>query len=231
MIPEKRVSFHTVLAFVTLSSSTTVVCSPQHSQIEPAHSQIEPAVTSQILREDEAALRVVPIPITKWGAYKYIDESEINFLEKLGKDYMRRSFVHQVRYFCNDLAELRGVGINREFNWPTSGPIYGFFGGGHEGLDISSPYGRPVYTAEKGVVVGRFELPYGYGNHLMVYHGGGGMTLYAHLSSMEVSVGEIVNREGEIGKVGSTGNSSSPHLHFEILQNCKQVNPLEYLPR
>jgi hypothetical protein len=89
--------------------------------------------------------------------------------------------------------------------------------GGHSGLDITAPSGTPVGAATAGTVAAvNGNAGPAYGNYVVVEHSGGVYTLYGHLSSVSVSVGQSVSAGQEVGKVGSTGNSSGPHLHFEV---------------
>ncbi len=100
----------------------------------------------------------------------------------------------------------------------------------HDGIDISAPYGTKVLSAGKGVV--KFAGREGdYGNIVVIYHGDGVETAYAHLSKISVKVGQKVQKGDEIGAVGSTGRSTGPHLHFEVRVGGKPVNPLKYLSR
>lgn len=117
------------------------------------------------------------------------------------------------------------------FQWPTYGPIYGWFGGGHRGLDISPPYGTPVYAAEAGTVISMSYLSDGYGLTVMIDHGNGYQTLYAHLSEGVVRSGEAVVRGQHLGRVGTTGRVTGPHLHFEVHNNGTAIDPLRTLPR
>lgn len=97
----------------------------------------------------------------------------------------------------------------------------------HTGVDIAAPSGTPIHAAGDGVVVhaGRWG---GYGNCVVVAHGNGRSTLYAHCSSLAVSSGQRVRRGQTIGRVGSTGYSTGPHLHFEVRKNGAPVNPLSH---
>jgi murein DD-endopeptidase MepM/ murein hydrolase activator NlpD len=88
--------------------------------------------------------------------------------------------------------------------------------GGHSGLDITAPSGTPVKSVAAGTVVGRNSSGASYGNHVVIKHADGKYTLYAHLSAITVSMGASVTAGQQIGNVGSTGNSSGPHLHFEV---------------
>ena len=100
----------------------------------------------------------------------------------------------------------------------------------HGGVDIPAPYGTPVHAAKSGTVV---KSTYGssYGNHIIIAHGDGTRTLYAHMSARLVSVGQTVSQGQTIGKVGSTGSSTGNHLHFETWtgsSSSTRVNPMRY---
>lgn len=100
--------------------------------------------------------------------------------------------------------------------------------GHHTGLDFAGPVGTPIVAADDGKVI---EAGPGgaYGNMVVIAHGDGTRTLYAHLTSISVTKGQQVDRGQRIGRLGSTGNSSGPHLHFEVLQRGTQVNPEHFL--
>ncbi len=99
----------------------------------------------------------------------------------------------------------------------------------HNGLDFAGNEGEAVYASDAGVIVYAGWNDYGYGNMIMVDHGNGFQSLYAHLSALNVGCGQSVGQGEVIGAVGSTGRSSGPHLHFEIMAGVK-VNPWDYLP-
>jgi murein DD-endopeptidase MepM/ murein hydrolase activator NlpD len=101
----------------------------------------------------------------------------------------------------------------------------------HSGQDFAAPTGTPVKAVNSGTVV---EAGWGgaYGNNIVIKHSNGKYTQYGHLSKMDVSVGQTVGTDKEIGKIGSTGNSSGPHLHFEVRTTPyygSAVNPIDYL--
>jgi murein DD-endopeptidase MepM/ murein hydrolase activator NlpD len=125
----------------------------------------------------------------------------------------------------------RGSGSGA-LSWPVNGYIsspYGSrWGGFHTGVDICASYGTPVKAAAAGKVT-LAGWTGGYGNCIIVDHGDGLATRYAHLSKIGVSLGEHVDRGEMIGNVGETGNATGSHLHFEVLVNGQHVNPMLYL--
>ncbi len=100
---------------------------------------------------------------------------------------------------------------------------------GHRAIDIGLPEGNAVYASDTGTVTYAGWNTYGYGNLIVVNHGNGYETFYAHLSSINVSPGQIVYQGNLIGLSGNTGNSSGPHIHFEIRLNGNQDDPCWYL--
>ncbi|WAA09581.1 M23 family metallopeptidase [Fervidibacillus albus] len=97
----------------------------------------------------------------------------------------------------------------------------------HSGIDIRGSYGTPVFAAADGKVI--FAEYYGgYGNTIKIQHNGTYTTLYGHLSKIDVDVGDTVKKGDIIGAIGSTGRSTGPHLHYEIIKNGKTVNPKPY---
>jgi murein DD-endopeptidase MepM/ murein hydrolase activator NlpD len=100
----------------------------------------------------------------------------------------------------------------------------------HLGLDFSAPMGANIYATDSGVIVYAGENSYGYGNMIMIDHGTGFQSLYAHLSAIFVGCGETVLQGQTIGSSGSTGNSSGAHLHFEVRTMSSVINPWDVLP-
>jgi len=98
----------------------------------------------------------------------------------------------------------------------------------HYGLDFTAPTGTEIYVTGDGVVEQIESSRRGYGNSIIVNHGYGTKTLYAHLNSFKVKQGQKVKRGDIIGFVGNTGLSTSPHLHYEVLRNGEKVNPINY---
>ena len=124
------------------------------------------------------------------------------------------------------------------FRWPVSGRITSTFGGrrspggigstNHKGIDIAAPRGTPVYAADGGTVIYAGWMS-GYGYLVQISHGNGYVTYYGHNSSLTVSVGQHVYKGQQIARVGSTGNSTGNHCHFEVRYNGVARNPLKYL--
>ena len=129
--------------------------------------------------------------------------------------------------------------VNKKIPWPVTGPISSPFGPRinpifgtpefHTGLDIAVNYGVPVAAAEAGQVVSA-SLMEGYGNVVIIDHGGALSTLYAHLSSISVRQGQTVSKGQKIGAIGCTGLCTGPHLHFETRIGGVPVQPLNLLP-
>jgi murein DD-endopeptidase MepM/ murein hydrolase activator NlpD len=109
-------------------------------------------------------------------------------------------------------------------------PPYGGYPHFHTGIDMVEPFGSPVYAADDGIVALVGSSSSGYGNYVVIAHSGGLDTLYGHLSTAVVKVGQLVNQGQPIGLEGSSGNSTGPHLHFELRINQKPINPAPYLP-
>jgi murein DD-endopeptidase MepM/ murein hydrolase activator NlpD len=98
----------------------------------------------------------------------------------------------------------------------------------HAGMDFSAKTGTPVYATGDGVVTRADNRASGYGNHIVIKHGYGYETLYAHLSKYKAKVGQRVKRGDVIGYVGSTGRSEAPHLHYEVHKGGQVINPINF---
>jgi murein DD-endopeptidase MepM/ murein hydrolase activator NlpD len=120
-----------------------------------------------------------------------------------------------------------GTGV---FAWPASGNISQSFHGYHPGVDIAGWQGAPVLAADSGFVVASGWDGTGYGLTVVIDHGNGFQTLYAHLQTSYVEPGASVNKGEQIAEMGSSGNSTGPHLHLEIRQGTVQRNPYGFLP-
>lgn len=116
------------------------------------------------------------------------------------------------------------------FSWPASGMIYQDYWSGHPGLDIADHLGAPVLAADSGYVVAAGWDNTGYGYIVVIDHGNGFQTMYAHLQAYYVEAGDNVTKGEQIAEMGSSGNSTGPHVHFEVRQGTVQRNPHGFLP-
>ncbi|HEV2757298.1 MAG TPA: peptidoglycan DD-metalloendopeptidase family protein [Actinomycetota bacterium] len=131
-------------------------------------------------------------------------------------------------------AAVKALGTSSAgYIWPLNGAVTSYYGprwgSMHTGLDIDGVTGQPVVASKAGTVImaGSYS---GYGNAVIVDHGGGYQTLYAHLSSFAVSNGQSVGQGQTVGAVGCTGSCTGDHLHFEVRVNGSPVDPMQYLP-
>ncbi len=127
--------------------------------------------------------------------------------------------------------EVLKTGVLYPLEGVISSPFGSRWGRMHEGLDIAVSEGTPVFAAECGTVSYVSENAGGYGKFIRIDHGYGVETAYAHLSKIEVSVGQSVNANTRIALSGNTGRSTGPHLHFEITQNDTPLDPTKYLKK
>ncbi|HET7339285.1 MAG TPA: peptidoglycan DD-metalloendopeptidase family protein [Candidatus Dormibacteraeota bacterium] len=109
-------------------------------------------------------------------------------------------------------------------------PPYGSYPHFHTGIDMVEPFGSPVFAADDGVVALVGSTSSGYGTYVVIAHSGGLATLYGHLSAALVTAGQTVTQGTPVGLEGSTGNSTGPHLHFELRINQVPIDPTPYLP-
>jgi hypothetical protein len=133
---------------------------------------------------------------------------------------------------CEKVTE--GVVGSGVFIWPADGHFLSGFDYdpsiNHFGIDIDGQEGDPVYAADSGVVVYAGWNNWGYGYMVVINHGNGWQTLYAHLNAIYVSCGQSVEQGAELGAIGSTGNATGSQLHFEMMVQGNKVDPHNYLP-
>src|SRR6185503_14900346 len=111
-------------------------------------------------------------------------------------------------------------------SWPARGVITTYFSSWHPGIDIAAAMGTGIAAADGGTVTFAGWNTWGYGNRIVIDHGNGYSTTYNHLSVISVRVGQSVGKGQQIALMGSTGHSTGPHLHFEILRGGGFINPL-----
>jgi len=129
-------------------------------------------------------------------------------------------------HYANAVAGVRG---SANFIWPTTGVITQYPTWYHMAFDIANNSLPPIIAADTGTVTFAGCINWGYGCHVVVDHGNGYQTLYGHMSSIGVSAGQTVNQGQQLGTMGSTGNSTGPHLHFEVRLGGVLQNPQNYL--
>ncbi len=138
----------------------------------------------------------------------------------------------EVGRYVPNVGVMENIGSGR-FGWPTGGGVRvsrGFAGQypAHNGVDIAGPYGTPIVASDSGTVVAARYTNRGYGVYLIIEHGNGYQTLYGHCSSLLVSQGESVKKGQVIARMGSTGNSTGNHLHFEIKSGNTRYDPYRF---
>ena len=98
----------------------------------------------------------------------------------------------------------------------------------HTGIDFTCPTGTPIQATGNGIIEKVTRKSSGYGHHVIINHGFGYKTLYGHMNKIDVRKGQKVTRGQKIGEVGSTGTSTAPHLHYEVVSQGHKVNPIHY---
>ncbi|MCM3744570.1 M23 family metallopeptidase [Sporosarcina luteola] len=148
----------------------------------------------------------------------------------VAEEHVLEEPIHEVTVVGTKVIPSRGTG---NFKWPADGGYVSSqmgkrWGRVHQGIDIARPSTRSIFASDNGVVtdVGHHAT---YGNRIIITHNNGYKTLYAHLSSIEVKVGQTVPQGSRIGVMGSTGRSTGMHLHFEVFKNGSNINPLSVL--
>ena len=191
------------------------------------------------LDKEKYAISLDNMEILKNNKMNNLNEEEIKLYDEI------ENYRKEIENIENEIKEisLKNLGqkyIGGNFIWPTPGyttitsqfgmrthPITGIYKL-HSGTDIGAPYGANFLAANDGVVVKAYYNS-AYGNMVLIDHGGGVMTLYAHGSSIEVSEGDVVKQGQTVLKVGATGYATGPHAHFEIRVNGEYMNPLDYI--
>lgn len=181
---------------------------------------------------------------------------ELGILEKYGKElkeftdvetcvsklYEKKVVVQKTTYSAPSASNYSSgvsaskVSLGISLINPVSGVITSRFGSNdsvrdhsHTGIDISGPYGTPIKAAASGTVTYSGNANDGYGYYVIISHGNGVTTLYAHCSQLLVTKGQTVSKGEVIAKMGSTGNSTGNHLHFEVRKNGITYNPQNYV--
>ncbi len=232
----RRVSEHDTELMKTLER--------EQKEIEETKAIIEEELDS--LESDKEALDVKYNELAALAQEANAQLSSAEALEDVTEEE-RTAILDEYNKANAELNALMGTGsadyVGGYFAWPVPGFTYVSSGYGwrtlygaanfHGGIDIAGGgiYGANVIASNDGTVIRALYYTTGYGYHVMLDHGGNNWTVYGHLSSIAVSYGQYVHQGETVGRVGSTGNSTGPHLHFEIRLNGERVNPLNYVSR
>ena len=183
--------------------------------------------TTKTVQKGEKGLNRVTVDVT------YIDGIAQNetVIETVVVKEPVTEIVEVGRYISQGVV-LQNAGTGK-FGWPTGGGVRvsrGFAGQypAHNGVDIAGPYGTPIYAADAGIVTTAKYTNRGYGVYVIIEHGNGYQTVYGHCSSLTVSYGQQVSKGQLIGYMGSTGNSTGNHLHFEIKSGNTRYDPYRF---
>ena len=195
---------------------------------------------SEVTQEGEEGVRQVSAEATYVDGVEVVDErvilSTTVVKEPVTKEITvgtKKVTTSSSSYYSSSIAGSTGSGsVSGSFIWPVAGGYVScYFGGypGHTGQDIAAPRGTNIYASMSGTVISVRSQSYGYGKSIVIDHGNGVQTRYAHCSAMYVSVGDYVSQGQVIGAVGMTGNASGNHCHFEIIINGIYQNPRSYI--
>lgn len=177
-------------------------------------------IVADELEASRGALAILESQEAKIEAESYKIEAEIKKLQELYNDYTQSydGLIWPSRS-CKRISSYYGMRLH---------PIYGYYKM-HTGIDIGASYGTDIISSADGVVTNVIYNEGGYGWYIMVYHGDGITTLYAHCSKVIAKVGQNVKQGQVIALVGSTGASTGPHIHYEVRVNGAHTNPLNYV--
>jgi murein DD-endopeptidase MepM/ murein hydrolase activator NlpD len=203
----------------------------QRYELEKLNNRVEKVEdTSRKLAEKSGVVENNPISSGSGGPALPLDEMGLATLtakmNRLEEDMRAHEAILRLRGYTPTVWPVDGKlegGFGGRRN-PFGGPGYEF----HSGQDIEAPWGTPVVAGASGRV-SFIGWQNGYGQLVIVDHGGGLTTRYGHLSHIDVELDQNVSRAQILGKVGSTGRSTGPHLHYEVRINDHAVNPLQYL--
>ena len=183
--------------------------------------------TTKTIQKGEKGLNKVTVDVT------YVDG--IPQSETVIETEVIREPVKEILEIGTYMPRVGNISISAtgKFGWPTGGGVRisrGFAGQypAHNGVDIAGPIGTPIYASDDGVVVTAKYTNVGYGVYLIVDHGNGYQTVYAHCSALLVGYGDQVKKGQQIAKMGSTGNSTGSHLHYEIKSGNVRYDPYKF---
>lgn len=202
------------------------------TELDSRQSELETEKAALEVQIDEATQMIVDLEAQ-------LETNRAAYEEQLAKEAALEADIQEMIAELERQEAANSIVSTGTYIWPLPGyrpgsaygwrihPIWGdrrF----HAGEDIGAPSGTPILAADSGLVTVIPDNGNGYGNYIMINHGGGRVTLYAHMSGFAVSNGATVTQGQTIGYVGSTGNSTGPHLHFEVRVNGATTDPKSY---
>ena len=215
-------------------------------RIEEAKQALEADKQEQALAKEQLSARQAEMVTQQAEAQRLIDQLEAEQAEYTKAyeeaEQAEKDLQKQINKLMEELKKSNSVYVGGTFAWPLPGysRISSEFGMRyhpvlkvnklHTGVDLPAPTGTKIIAANDGTVI-TAGYNSGYGNYVVIDHGGGRATLYGHMSKILVSNGKKVKKNDNIGLVGSTGLSTGPHLHFEVIINGTQVNPMQYFTK
>jgi murein DD-endopeptidase MepM/ murein hydrolase activator NlpD len=173
-----------------------------------------------------SAQNIVNFPMNEFTDYNTFALAAGQYIFVPGGKIIEKAAPVAPQYIAQIQAGVRG---SSNFIWPTSGSITQYPVWYHMALDIANPSAPAILAADSGTVAYAGCIGWGYGCHIVIDHGNGYQTLYAHLSRYNVDAGQAVSQGQAIGVMGSTGRSTGTHLHFEIRSGGQLLNPLNFL--
>lgn len=156
----------------------------------------------------------------------YLQSKSLDQLQTLSQDKEKMATAIPAIWPINRKSLRGSIGLYGYRNHPILGRYIK-----HDGIDLGANKGTPVYAPGDGIVIKDKDRGYGYGKQILIDHGFGYVTRYAHLNAIGVEIGQEVKRGEVIGEVGNTGRSTGPHLHYEVIYQGKTVDPLNYFRR
>ena len=240
-IRERKKAELKVAGVERLLENTSIALQAEHLAQERSQNQLDILATERRNLVGLAARRRSHVAI-QVASLEELSASQEQALESLIRE--RQAEIAAAQHAQRSAAGIAGNGPTGgggapgALSWPVTGTItspFGWrqnpFGGGpdfHPGLDIAAPMGTTITAAAAGTVI-MAQWYGGYGNYILIDHGGGISTGYGHMSAIYVAKGQVVKRGQAIGAVGSTGASTGPHLHFEVRRDGKPIDPTPWL--
>jgi len=213
-----------------LDSNPDVLQVGQELNILPVDGAYHTVAKGDTVESIASKYKVDPSVIISYGGNKLTASSKLEVGQKIivpggVKPYVAKRVVAYAGTIPTDAKKGTGGLV-----WPMSGSISQKAWAGHMAIDIAAPKGTPIYASDSGFVIQAGYTTVGYGNMVVVDHGNGYQTLYAHMNKIYVEVGQSVAKGELVGECGATGRATGYHLHFEVIKDGVRRNPMSYLP-